>query len=184
MVPVRQERQPSMADFAHVQHPLLQLLLAYYLDLRQGRPVPRRSQVSPLDIPQLLSHVFLYEFDRTSQDFRIRLAGSVVAEKVATARSGARLSDVFPPAVFPVVLQRYRRVCVERLVMHNIGRIFHLLGGTGTGERIVMPLQGDDDRTDFLIGATVYTLAEQEAPRTTGAEPVAITYTPLVPQDN
>lgn len=181
VLPVQQGQRPGLADFPHVQHPLLRQFLSYYLDLRQGQPVPRRQQLSPLDIPQLLGNVFLYEFDRATQDFQIRLAGSLVAEKVDTIKAGSRLSDVFPPVAVPVVLQRYRRICVERMVMHNIGQVFHLLGGAGLGERIAMPLLGDDGARDFLIGATVYPLPKPDMKPAVDAPPVSITYTALVP---
>lgn len=181
VIPEQQGRQPELADFPHVRHPLLRQFLSYYLDLRQGRAVPRRDQISPLDFPQLLGNVFLYEFDRATQDFHIRLAGSLVAEKVGTIKAGTRISEVFPAAAVPVVLERYRRICVERLVMHNIGQVFHLLGGAGTGERIAMPLLGNDGERDFLIGATVYPLPEPEAKPTVDAPPVIVTYTALAP---
>ncbi len=169
----------DITAFRHVKDPLLHQFLDYYLTLRQGDRVPRRSQVSPMDFPRLLSNIFLYECDTTAQDFHLRLAGSQVAEMLQTMKAGTKMSDVFPPDVFPIVLQRYRRVCTDLAVMHNIGKVFHLMGGTGMGERIVMPLLDNAGVPSFIIGATVYMLPKDEIHVPPGREPQVVTYTPL-----
>ena len=171
--------KPGMDAFAHVRDPRLRRFLAHYLGLRQGRRIPRRDQISPLDFPDLLSSVFLYEFDPASQDFHIRLAGDHIARMLQTARAGARLSEVFPPAAFPIVLERYRRVCLTPSVMHNVGRVFHNLGGSGYGERIAMPLLGEDGTPAFFLGATCYAVQAEPDPAEHHDDPVTITYTPL-----
>ena len=171
-------QHPDLSAFDHVGDPRLRRFLSHYLDLRNGRQIPYRNQISPLDFPDLLGIVFLYEFDPVSQDFYIRLAGDHVARMLRTARAGSKLSEVFPPDAFPIVLERYRRICLTPCVMHNIGRVFHNLGGTGTGERIAMPLLGDDGEPAFFLGATTYSLDPDPA-HDTDETPVRITYTPL-----
>lgn len=91
------EQLPGLAAFAHVQEPLLRDLLGYYLNLRDGARVPRRDRISPLQFPKLLSSVFLYEYDRDSHDFAIRLAGEDIKRMLRTTKPGAKLADVFPP---------------------------------------------------------------------------------------
>jgi hypothetical protein len=167
-----------MSAFGHVEDARLRRFLSHYLALRNGRRVPYRNQISPLDFPDLLGIVFLYEFDAASQDFYIRLAGEQIAQMLRTARAGAKLSEVFPADVFPIVLERYRRICLTPCVMHNIGRVFRYLGGTGTGERIAMPLLGEDGEPGYFLGATTYSLANDHDPEDDDT-PVRITYTPL-----
>lgn len=176
---VPSDRQPGMDAFAHVHDPRLRRFLAHYLGLRQGRQVPRRSQISPLDFPDLLSMAFLYEFDPASQDFHIRLAGDHVAHMLQTARAGARLSDVFPARALPIVLERYRRICLTPCVMHNIGQVFHNLGGAGFGERIAMPLHDDDGSPAFFLGATSYSVTPDAGAGVAHDDPVTVTYTAL-----
>ena len=167
---IEHPQHPDLSAFEHVRDPCLRRFLAHYLDLRNGRRVPYRNQISPIDFPDLLGIVFLYEFDPVSQDFYIRLAGDHVARMLRTARAGSKLSEVFPPDALPI--------CLTPCVMHNVGRVFHNLGGTGTGERIAMPLLGDDGEPAFFLGATTYSLAPDPA-HGTDETPVRITYTPL-----
>jgi len=175
-----------MTAFAHVKDARLAGLLAYYLDLRQGMQVPRRNQVSPLDFPHLLGNVFLYEVTGDG-DYLIRLAGDEIARMLQTTRAGSRLSAVFPPDAFPLVAERFDRICETRSVMHNIGQVFHRVGGSGHGERIVMPLLDETSLPRFLLGATVYAVADGAAmpseTRMTGnrpaGDPMIVTFTPL-----
>ena len=58
--------------------------------------------------------------------------------------------------------------------MHNIGRVFQNLGGTGTGERVAMPLLGGDSEPAFFLGATTYWL-DPDPTLDTEETPVRIT---------
>lgn len=171
-------QQPDMAAFGHVVATPLRELLAFYLGKRGGAKVPKRSSISPVDFRNLLSGVFLYEYDRASNDFQVRLAGNDIREMVQTVRQGSRIDEMFPPEAAAAVRERYARVCNDICVMHNIGQVFEKLGGTGHGERIALPLADDAGDVRFLIGATVYDLARPAEMRP-GAEKVRITFTPL-----
>lgn len=132
-----------------------------------------------MDFPKLLSSVFLYEYDKAAGDFRMRLAGNTIAEMLQTVKAGALLSEVFPPNVHPTMLERYRRVCFQRSVMHNIGNVFHQMGGTGIGERIVMPLLDEHDEPNFFLGATMYPLPDDTPRPPHQPNSQIVTYTPL-----
>lgn len=171
--------RPDLSSFTHVRDPRLRRFLGHYLDLRGDGRVPSRSRLSPLDIPEVLGFVFLYDFDPETGDFTMRLAGQHVASMLLTARAGTPLSRVFPPDVYPSVRERYLRACTEPSVMHNIGRVFHHMGGGGIGERLAMPLLGEDGRPRFLIGATVYQVDAVAAVPPAGEPPAIVTFTPL-----
>lgn len=132
-----------------------------------------------MDFPKLLSSVFLYEYDKAASDFRLRLAGNTVAEMLQTVKAGSLLSQVFPPQVYPVMAERYGRVCSECSVMHNIGHVFHQMGGTGIGERIVMPLLDEQDEPNFFLGATMYPLPDDTPRPPHKPNSQVVTYTPL-----
>lgn len=171
--------RPDLSSFTHVRDPRLRRFLGHYLDLRGAGRVPPRSRLSPLDIPDVLGFVFLYDFDPDIRDFTMRLAGQHVASMLLTAKAGTPLSRVFPPDVYPSVRERYLRACTEPSVMHNVGRVFHHMGGTGIGERLAMPLLGEDGVVRFLIGATVYVVDADTAMPPAGEPPASIAFTPL-----
>ncbi len=170
---------PDMAAFGHVKDGLLRDLLAYYLARRDGARVPLRSRIAPMDFPKLLSNVFLYEYVAADDDFHIRLAGEEIRTMLQTTLQGAKLAEVFPPEIANVVRERYGQVCRDGSVMHNIGLVFERMGGSGQGERIVMPLADDQGVARFLLGATVYHFPQQAAASRPNVEKVTITFTPL-----
>jgi len=171
-------QQPDMSAFGHVVATPLRDLVAFYLGKRAGARVPLRSSISPVDLRNLLSGVFLYEYDRANRDFQVRLAGNDIRDMVQTVRQGARLDEIFPPEAAAAVRERYAKVCDEVCVMHNIGHVFEKLGGTGQGERLALPLADDSGDVRFLIGATLYDLGSPGKPLP-GNEKVRITFTPL-----
>ena len=63
-----------------MRHPATQALYAYWNELRGERPVPRRLEIQPARIADLLLDTFILErADRTA--FRFRLAGTRVASR-------------------------------------------------------------------------------------------------------
>lgn len=177
--PASPPQLPDLAAFGHVKDGLLRDLLAYYLAQRAGARVPLRSRIAPMDFPKLLSNVFLYEYVAADDDFHMRLAGEEIRTMLQTTRPGAKLAEVFPPEIAAMVRERYRQVCRESCVMHNIGQVFERMGGSGQGERIVMPLADDQGAVRFLLGATVYHFQQEAAASRPNVEKMTITFTPL-----
>jgi hypothetical protein len=164
-----------------IQARLLKEFVGYWLDSRRaGAAVARRDDFDIFHIPALVPRLFLYDFDPAQRSFLLRVAGEEIRRLLPNSLPGATLEKIMPPAALPVVQQRYRRVCEEPAIMHAIGRVFVNLGGTGIGERIVLPLAGADGKVHQLLGATVYALGEQtEQDRVFEREEVALTFMPL-----
>lgn len=146
---------------AELRSPLLKQLAAYWLQRRDGARVTRRSAIDPRDFPSLLQHIFLYDYDPATRRLTLRLAGEEIRRMLPRSNPGARLDEIIPPAYFPTVEARYRRVCEEPAIMHAVGRVFLNLGGTGSGERILLPLAGDDGVVRQMLGATLYQLGDR-----------------------
>lgn len=145
-----------------IQATLLRHFVGYWHDSRRANePVTRRDDFDIFHIPALVPHLFLYDYDATQRSFLLRVAGEEIRRLLPNSRPGVALEQIMPPAALPAVLERYRRVCEEPAILHAIGRVFFNLGGTGVGERIVLPLAGTNGRVHQLLGATIYTLGDQ-----------------------
>ncbi|MGE3229665.1 MAG: PAS domain-containing protein [Hyphomicrobium sp.] len=64
-----------------MRHPATQALFAYWNEVRGERPVPRRLEIQPARIAELLLDTFILERTETST-FRFRLAGTRVAQQL------------------------------------------------------------------------------------------------------
>lgn len=164
-----------------IQTPLLKDFVAYWHDSRRADvPVTRREDFDIFHIPALVPHLFLYDYDVAQRRFLLRVAGEEIRRLLPNSRPGVALEQIMPPAALAGVQERYRRVCEEPAILHAIGRVFFRLGGTGVGERIVLPLAGAEGRVHQLLGATIYTLGDQnDQGRVFEREEVTLTFASL-----
>lgn len=164
-----------------IQAPLLKDFVGYWYDSRRAdAPVTRRDDFDIFHIPALVPHLFLYDYDPAQRSFLLRVAGEEIRRLLPNSRPGVALEQIMPPAALPAVQERYRRVCEEPAILHAIGRVFFNLGGSGVGERIVLPLAGADGKVHQLLGATIYTLGDQnEQGRIFEREEVTLTFASL-----
>jgi hypothetical protein len=63
-----------------ISHPLLRQLYEYWDSKRAGRAMPARSDLDPIEIPDLLRHLILLDITHDPLRFRVRLYGTGVAE--------------------------------------------------------------------------------------------------------
>lgn len=164
-----------------IQAPLLKDFVGYWYDSRRAdAPVTRRDDFDIFHIPALVPHLFLYDYDPTQRSFLLRVAGEEIRRLLPSSRPGVALEQIMPSAALPAVQERYRRVCEEPAILHAIGRVFFNLGGSGVGERIVLPLADADGKVHQLLGATIYTLGDQnEQGRIFEREEVTLTFASL-----
>ena len=69
------------------------ILLSYWDGQRGTREVPRRDDIDPVDIRQILPHIMLWdaEFDG---GYRCRVAGTAIDTEMAGSLKGVRLADL------------------------------------------------------------------------------------------
>jgi hypothetical protein len=115
--------------------------------------VPYRHEIDPALFGGALSRVYVYE--RGDTEFICRLAGERISWNYDARLKGRSLSEILDPSVHDMA-NLFMMTCVEvPAVYHNLG----LLYGDAekrevAGERVFLPLRGDDGRVVFLIGAT------------------------------
>jgi hypothetical protein len=152
-----------IVDFGHVRDERLRRLVAYWLDRRQGRTMPARRDIDPVDIPAVLPFIWLNDVVPGAAPgdelrFRCRLAGEAINAVHRRSVRGLTLEDYVPADDLPVVTEQYTAVARTPLVLHALGRVYHQTRQYIVGERIVLPLSADGGGTaDVLLGATVYT---------------------------
>lgn len=77
-----------------VQTDRLRRLVAYWEGKRSGRSLPGRADLDPVEIPDLLGHVFLLgaaDDEGTAGDWRFRVFGTRLAANVGRDATGDRL---------------------------------------------------------------------------------------------
>jgi hypothetical protein len=139
---------------------LLRAFVAHWYAQRDGHTVTRRADISITRFASLLPHIFLYDYDTSTRDLTLRLAGEEIRRILPNSRPGTPLAQIMPAEFFTPVLERYRRVCEEPAIMLATGRVFLRLGGTGVGERVLLPLADPHGRVHQMLGATLYQIGD------------------------
>lgn len=134
----------------------LRRLYDYWEAKRGERVAPTRRDINPVEIPDLLGFVNIYEVQEGPRDFKVRLNGSEVAEMLGQEITGKYCSTVIsgPDAVrckaaFDICVDRCSPAIVETSLAFCDKPYI-------TQTMIVLPLSSAGERVDMIITAHSY----------------------------
>lgn len=139
--------------------PALRAVAAHWDAVRGDRMMPSWQQLRPSHIAAQLPIIWVYRYDRGTQQFTGRLAGDRIARSFGKSFRGIRLEDLHPPEFLPQIYAHMNRLVEEPALYHCAGTLFRQRERTGVGERIVLPLAGDGVHADGVLGASDYEYA-------------------------
>ena len=154
---VRAETGLTIAAPPHLADKRLYALYEYWLRLARGaRGLPARESFDPMHLPRLLPYIWVIEVDGRSNRFRLRLAGEEI--NVIYGRNIGRkfFAEVFDQRDMATIVTGYKRALQEPAVFYAKGNVYADAGHSCAGERLGLPMLGDDGGTRILLGATVY----------------------------
>lgn len=100
-------------------HPKTKAFFDYWASKRNGKSVPRRADINPMQIPKLLPDIVLVDIDRSKGlDFKIRLYGTEATEVAREARTGKSIDDLaegLPDDARARTIERWRKACTHVL---------------------------------------------------------------------
>ena len=133
--------------------PMMQRLFAYWRGKCRGDLVPGRQHIDPLDFPNLLPHISIFDVVRAGSDvrFRIRLLGTANVQLMGSDCTGEFLDERMRPEDAARIVATYRLVVDERRP--------HFLRGSLVApgrehvhyERLLLPLAADGRTVDMLL---------------------------------
>ncbi|MFC3677246.1 PAS domain-containing protein [Ferrovibrio xuzhouensis] len=163
-----------------VHAPMLRAFVTHWYAQRGANLVTRRADFETFRFAPLLPHIFLYDYDSRTRNLTLRLAGEEIRRMLPNSVAGTPLDRIMPARALPEVLARYRRVCEQPAIGLAAGRVFLSLGGSGVGERLLLPLADANGRVHQMLGATLYQIGETpEAGGTFASEDVETIFFPL-----
>ncbi len=128
-----------------LSEPDLFKFLDYWRGKRNGRAMPSKADIDPLDIPWALSRIFLATYS-PEDGFRYRLAGSEVSSVFGRSNlKGLTMRDILPPDRAPFVEERWEPLVRDRSMIVMKGMIYLAARRTPIGERLILPLADTPD---------------------------------------
>jgi hypothetical protein len=135
----------------------LKWLYRYWRELAQAAGgMPSLQSFDPLNLPRMLSSLWIVEVAPDTHRFRMRLAGEDINAIYGRNVGGHYFADLFQAADLPTIVARYTRALHEPAVFHATGAIYAAAGRMVEGERLALPMLGRSGKTDTMLGATVY----------------------------
>lgn len=128
-------------------------LVAYYEEHRSRNALPHRKQMPSRPLLGIMSHLFMLEpVDGDGTDWRFRLVGQEVVERIGVDATGLCISQAYEPDVARRNANDYRDIAMNKMV--------RITRGTFTGidreyldmEIVHVPMIGADDTTPWVLG--------------------------------
>ena len=137
--------------------PEVREIVEYWLRIRPPHALPGRQHFDPVDIPHLLSNVWLIDVGGSPMRFSFRLVGTGVVEYFGGDPTGRLLSDVFDRFEQTVAYKDFCRVVEERRPRWRRGTpvLFHL-DKFSRIERVYLPLARNGEDVDMILCLSVF----------------------------
>ena len=149
-------RSETSSVSTFITSPDLLRLFDYWRSKRQGRPMPAKNDIDPVEIGWALSRIFLMDY-APENGFIYRLAGSEVSEVFGRSNlKGLNLRDILPPEGAQIVEDRWAPLVQDSAVICMKGLVYLAAERTPLGERLLLPLaDAADGPVTGLIGMTI-----------------------------
>ena len=126
-------------------------LFQYWNRLRAGLPAPRRTQIEPSDIRDVLSQTFILESIDQRADMQFRVAGTAISNLFGRTLRNTAMRGLFSDAQKPVISRLLRNSYQDHSVV-VLGLDATSRSGRNTLlEILVLPLQ-DEAESHRLLG--------------------------------
>lgn len=143
----------------------LRAILDYWRRRRGGRRWPRRADIDPLDIPELLPAVVLLDVVGAPPRFRRRLIGSAVVEGEGGDATGRWLDEGLTPPLAAAVVRQHREAVEAPEGCCYTAEFTGPDGRRHRWQRLLLPLSCDGRHVDMLFGGFRYPRPRDGEPR-------------------
>ncbi|MEQ8585793.1 MAG: PAS domain-containing protein [Thalassobaculaceae bacterium] len=135
-----------------IGHEALRGLYAYWDARRGDRDMPARSDLDPVDVPDLLRHLILLDVTYDPLRFKVRLYGTEVTDLRGRDLTGRYLYEGDPTFIGEQT-RPWNVETVETRRPHSVTGPFTDIsdGRSGTFYRLGLPLSEDGERVDMLM---------------------------------
>ena len=143
--------------------PSYEKLLHLWRSKLGGRSMPRRSEITPRDLKDILRNILMFErIERCPSRYRVRLVGTSLTS-LAGDRTGKMIEEFVPPEHLPRWIGCGDLILDVAQPMRFLGRV-HLEGKEYlNAENLFVPLANEKDEPVFVMGLCRYTPRHTES---------------------
>ena len=154
----------SEIDPRTLANPTLSFLKSYWESKRNGRAMPSRADIDPLEMRDHLGWIILADVLTDYEDFRFRLVGTRVTNYFGRDITGKTLSESYAsygPAALKMALAVYRKVARDRVVLRTFGNAGWLGRDFLEFDQLFLPLCDNGERATMVMSAVTFDARRQ-----------------------
>lgn len=137
--------------------PKIRALYDYWLSIHPGTGLPGRRHFDPVDIPALLSSIWMIDVAREPWRFRFRLLGTEIVTFTGRDGTGRWLDEIYPRFGESAAFRFYRGCAESGRPSYRRGSAHAGLEGKPVAaEQLTLPLAADGETVDILLMMTLY----------------------------
>lgn len=134
----------------------LDRLRDYWLRIRGDREMPRRADLDPLHIPDLLPYLALIEVEHAPRRFRWRLIGTHITRAMGRDRTGNYFDEAYSGKVLDDLMNVYERVVQARTPIRHFGRPTFADKAFSNYESTHLPFSENGETVDLVLVGLVF----------------------------
>jgi hypothetical protein len=147
----------------------------YWMSRRKNGRLPRREDIDPSDVTDLLPHIFLVDIEENPRHYRFRLVGTKVVECFGLDMTGKTIDSLDLGDDADAILKHYDQAVDHGEPIYDRHRFWTEAYGQHLNyERLLLPLSSDGKRVDKLLGCTFTLPLTEDAPAPKGAAEPAL----------
>lgn len=130
----------------------LRQLHKYWVSKLDGRPMPRRADIEPTEIPRLLQHVVLVDVVPEPLRFHFRLIGTHITQAVDRDCTGRFFQEVYDGQIFHKMVRLYSAAVLAKKPVRHMNTAIHAGKDYRHYESLHMPLSEDGETVNMIFG--------------------------------
>jgi hypothetical protein len=135
---------------------VLCLTLDYWRRKRNGRAMPQRSDIDPIDLRAVLAHLQITEVVEGGSRFRYRLVGTAIVAAFGAEFTGKFVDELVSGERDSFVHSCYRAVCASRRPAFVRSKYVTTKEVDLTANRLLLPLSEDESGVAQILGALTF----------------------------
>jgi hypothetical protein len=145
-----------------IEDPMLLQGYRYWREKRGARPMPRRCDIDPAEIPRLLPHLMITEMLEGGTRYRYRLSGTAVTEAFGRSLTGKYIDELMTGAYREFLERLYRTIYLERRCVYGESRYAVSDKPSLATKRLLMPLSEDGVEVNQVLAVQTFQYASHE----------------------
>jgi len=127
-------------------------LLAYWNEVRAGRPCPKRIEITPSAIAPILPITFILEV-KNAKNFTFRLAGSKMCETFGQEFRGQNFLSSWPESEQHILIRHFGQLIDQGTIIRLVCSVKSQNDDCGDFEMLFLPLSHSGAKIDRILGS-------------------------------